>query len=178
LRNRLVLFSAVLSLVAPLASVAAAGQSRAAQPRAARLAASSILRQINAVRLDRGLRPLRAAAPLSAAARSHSVEMGERGYFEHESADGTAFWRRVRRWYASRGFGYWMVGENLLWSSGALTAAEVVRMWMNSPPHRRNLLDRRWREIGLSPRHFDTAPGVFRGLSVTIVTADFGVRQH
>jgi uncharacterized protein YkwD len=49
-------------------------------------------------------------------------------------------------------------------------------MWMTSPEHRANLLDRNWREIGLSAVHSASAPGVYHGGAVTIVTADFGVR--
>jgi uncharacterized protein YkwD len=48
---------------------------------------------------------------------------------------------------------------------------------MQSPPHRANLLDRSWREIGVSAIHFDSAPGDYAGGPVTIVTADFGVRR-
>ena len=37
-------------------------------------------------------------------------------------------------------------------------------MWMNSPPHRENLLEKNWRQIGLSVKQFDSAPGVYHGL--------------
>jgi uncharacterized protein YkwD len=47
---------------------------------------------------------------------------------------------------------------------------------MNSPEHRANLLNRKWREMGLSAVHEVNAPGVYGGDEVTIVTADFGVR--
>jgi uncharacterized protein YkwD len=103
--------------------------------------------------------------------------MGELGYFEHASYDGTAFWKRVARYYHAKGYRYWSVGENLLWSSGTLTPASAVTMWMKSRPHRKNLLDPHWRRIGLSALEFAAAPGVFEGLDVTIVTADFGVRR-
>ena len=49
-------------------------------------------------------------------------------------------------------------------------------MWMKSPPHRKNLLAKNWRQIGLSVKTFSSAPGVYHGLAVTIVTADFGAR--
>jgi uncharacterized protein YkwD len=48
---------------------------------------------------------------------------------------------------------------------------------MTSPEHRANLLDHGWREIGLSAVHVPSAPGVYGGSEVTIVTADFGVRS-
>jgi uncharacterized protein YkwD len=47
---------------------------------------------------------------------------------------------------------------------------------MDSPPHRKNLLTPGWREVGLGAVRALGAPGVYRGLDVTILTADFGVR--
>jgi len=41
----------------------------------------------------------------------------------------------------------------------------------------RERLAREWREVGVAAEHFDSAPGPFGGRSVTIVTADFGVRR-
>jgi uncharacterized protein YkwD len=138
--------------------------------------ARGIVAEINTIRAQHGLRPLRLVRPLTAAAGQHSTEMGSRGYFSHDSADGTAFWKRIEGFYGSRGYRYWSVGENLLWSAGPLSPADAVTMWMNSPPHRENLLDKDWRQIGLSVKEFDSAPGVYHGLGVTIVTADFGSR--
>ena len=91
------------------------------------------------------MQALRLVRPLTAAAGQHSTEMGSRGYFSHDSADGTSFWKRVEGFYAAHGYRYWSVGENLLWSSGTLSPAEAVTMWMKSPPHRKNLL------AGLAP---------------------------
>jgi uncharacterized protein YkwD len=48
---------------------------------------------------------------------------------------------------------------------------------MNSPEHRANILTPRWREIGISAVHVASAPGTFKGLEVTIITTDFGVRR-
>jgi uncharacterized protein YkwD len=48
---------------------------------------------------------------------------------------------------------------------------------MGSPGHRENLLSQRWREIGISAVHASSAPGVYGGQEVTIVTADFGLRR-
>jgi uncharacterized protein YkwD len=137
----------------------------------------AVLDRINQIRRGRGLRPLRYNGRLAAAAAYHSKDMARRGYFEHDSADGTAFWRRIERFYASRGFRSWTVGENLLWASDAYGAAFAVREWMHSPPHRANILSRDWREIGIGAVHSSSAPGEYRGESVTIVTADFGARN-
>lgn len=138
---------------------------------------SAVLGQINAVRARHGLVRLRMNARLSAAAEQHSSAMARRGFFSHDSADGSPFWKRVGRYYGSSGYGFWSVGENLLWASPALDAARVVGGWLESPKHRRNLLAARWREIGISAVHTGAAPGSFHGLEVTILTADFGVRR-
>jgi len=165
-----------LSLVTAAIAVPAVSAHPARHPAGSTLA-RSIVAQINSVRSQRGLKPLRLVRQLTAAAGQHSFEMGVEGYFSHDSADGTSFWKRVEGFYASHGYRYWSVGENLLWVSGNLTPAEAVTMWMNSPPHRQNLLENNWRQIGLSVKQFSSAPGIYHGLPVTIVTADFGVRH-
>jgi uncharacterized protein YkwD len=103
--------------------------------------------------------------------------MARVGYFAHESADGSSFDKRIARFYPSGRRPYWSVGENLLWSSPSIDAAGALQLWLNSPPHRENLLTARWREIGISAIHVAAAPGTFGGQPVTIVTADFGVRR-
>lgn len=150
---------------------------QAANIRAANTLESKLLDEINRVRSQRGLSSLRWSTQLTAAANQHSSSMAGKGYFTHESANGGAFWRRIASFYGQRGFQQWAVGENLLWSAPDVDPAGALRMWMNSPEHRANLLDRSWREIGVSALHAARAPGVYGGGEVTIVTADFGVRS-
>ena len=138
---------------------------------------TAVIGRINAIRRSRGLRPLRSNSRLAAAADFHSRDMARKGYFEHDSANGTAFWRRIERFYPSRGFNSWTVGENLLWGTDRYGASFAVREWMNSPPHRENILSRGWREIGIGAVFVASAPGEYRGRPVTIVTADFGSRR-
>ena len=135
-----------------------------------------IVAQINALRSRHGLAPLRLSRDLGAAAGAHSTAMVRRGFFAHESADGSAFWKRIERFYRPGGSARWSVGENLLWASPSVDARGAVAQWLRSPGHRRNMLDPSWREIGLGAVHAPSAPGVFDGLDVTVVTADFGVR--
>lgn len=137
---------------------------------------SGVLQQVNKIRAQHGLVPVKISARLTAAAAQHSTEMGADGYFRHTSYDGTAFWKRISRWYASNGYGYWSVGENLLWSSPDVDPAHALELWMNSPEHRANILAARWREIGVSAVHLQAAPGDYHGHDVTIITTDFGVR--
>jgi uncharacterized protein YkwD len=136
-----------------------------------------VLADINALRKEHGLAPLHISSRLSAAARQHSAEMAARGYFSHDSANGSSFDRRIARYYPMGGRRYWSVGENLLWSSPDVDAPGALQMWLNSPEHRANLLTARWREIGISAVHSASAPGTYGGRAVTIVTTDFGVRR-
>jgi len=138
---------------------------------------SGVLQQLNKIRTKHGLVPLKLSARLTGASAQHSTEMGADGYFEHPSHDGTSFWKRIGRWYGQHGFHYWSVGENLLWSSPDVDSAAALQLWMNSPEHRANILTARWREIGVSAVHLAAAPGAFKGLEVTIITTDFGVRH-
>jgi uncharacterized protein YkwD len=135
-----------------------------------------IVARMNAVRASHGLRPLRMSRGLRAAARQHSVEMASKGYFDHSSANGTAFWKRIARFYGSGGYRYWSVGENLYYESPDTTAASTLSAWMHSPEHRQNILTREWRDVGVSAVHAVGASGEYAGYPVTIVTVDFGVR--
>jgi uncharacterized protein YkwD len=170
----IVLAAAVLALWVVTSPAGAAADRPAA---AMRSLEQDVLANINALRRQHGLAPLRLSTALSAAARQHSTEMASRGYFSHDSANGSSFDRRIARFYPMGGRRYWSVGENLLWSSPDVDAKGALDMWFNSPEHRKNMLTARWREIGLSAVHVISAPGTYGSREVTIVTSDFGVRR-
>jgi uncharacterized protein YkwD len=162
--------AALTTLVAPAGAITQRRSTRAA-------AAAAVAAQVNLVRVQHGLRPLRVSVKLNQAADEHTAQMAKRGYFSHSSADGTAFWKRIQRFYGFGGFRFWSVGENLLWSSPDVDAPGAIRMWLNSPEHRANLLSTQWREVGISVVHVPRAGGVYGGRPATIVTSDFGVRR-
>ena len=168
-------------LAVALAAVAAGAPGASAAPRvpAASLSSleSSVLVDINAFRSQHHLARLRLSTALTRAARAHSGQMAAVGYFAHESADGSAFWKRIQTFYGSSRWQVWSVGENLLWSSPDVDAGGALKLWLASPEHRANLLSPKWREIGVSAVHAARAPGTFGGREVTIVTTDFGVRH-
>lgn len=106
-----------------------------------------VVARTNAERIRAGCGALRVDGRLAAAARAHSADMVNRHYFEHDSPDGdTPADRTAAAGYADYG------GENIAY--GQRSAAEVVADWMNSPPHRRNILDCEFTTIGvgLDPR--------------------------
>lgn len=160
---------ALLLLAAVLAPTASATKTRSSF-------ALQLLGAMNEVRAAHGLAPLDDSHLLSASAREHNLEMGRYGYFDHDSKNGAPFWVRIEHWYPPQ-HGYWAVGENILWSSPSVGPRGAMKIWMNSPEHRANILNPAWREIGISVAHFDSAPGAFGGGPTTIVTSDFGVRR-
>lgn len=161
------------------ASVMTAGASAAPRHTGAGMSVleRGVLADINAFRAAHALPLLRLSPQLTASARQHTQEMAADGYFAHESVDGTVFWRRIQRYYASAPWTYWSVGENLLWSSPDVDAAGALKMWVASPEHLANLMNKNWREIGVSALHTSAAGGPYQGLDVTIVATDFGVRR-
>ena len=172
------LFALAALLVVAVAASSAGARTHEGRTLAARDdVESGLLVQINALRRQHRLAPLRLNFSLRAAADAHSAAMANRGFFSHDSPDGTIFWKRVARFYPQGSRSYWSVGENLLWSSPDVAPADALKMWLASPPHRKNLLTARWREIGLSAIHVSSGPGVFNNAPVTVLTADFGVRR-
>jgi uncharacterized protein YkwD len=166
---------ALLVVVAVLAPVAGARTGQAA--RANVKLQSGILQELNALRMSHHLHTITLSPSLTTAAAAHTKDMAAHGYFAHESQNGAEFWKRVKQYYGSTGYGYWSVGENLLWSSPDVDPARAIKLWLASPEHRKNMLNPRWREIGISAVHVSAAPGVYGDHEVTIVTTDFGVRR-
>jgi uncharacterized protein YkwD len=138
-----------------------------------------VIAGINAVRAQHGLARLRLSLRLRAAARSHSYDMAQHGFFSHDSSNGTSASARLAHYYPSAGYTRWQVGETLLWAEPDVDAPGVVHDWLTSPEHRAILLTGAFREIGVSSVHATDATGAdFNGDVVTLVTADFGVRAH
>ncbi len=133
--------------------------------------------QINALRASYGLRPLKFSPALFESADEHCLQMIAGGYFGHRSTTGASFASRIETFYPIGRASYYAVGENLYWNAGSATSSQMIDEWMQSPEHRRNLLNPRWRQIGLATVSSPSAPGVYDGLAVTVVTADFGVRS-
>ena len=176
---KLVCVVGILAAAVALVPATAAPSSRTPVAQQATLGAleSGVLQELNSIRVRHGLAPLKVNARLNAAAVQHSRDMVARGYFKHESADGSSFWKRVQRYYGPGEYAYWSVGENLLWSSPNVDAKHALDLWMHSPEHRANILTAKWREIGVSAVHAQSAPGTYHGLEVTVITTDFGVRR-
>jgi uncharacterized protein YkwD len=114
---------------------------------------NSILRAMNTVRARHHLPELRLSHALVRAASAHSSDMARSGLMSHG-----AFQQRINRYVRSH-----MVGENLAWSSRC-SGRTIVRMWMNSAPHRAIMLSPGFRKAGV---------GISRASHFCFVTADF-----
>jgi hypothetical protein len=96
------------------------------------------------------------------------------GYFEHTSPSGITFIDRI----AGTGYTHarsWVVGENLVWGVGTYSSPQaMVTAWMNSPPHRENLLKPVFREIGVAAVR-GTPETISNPLGIT-VSSEYGFR--
>ena len=119
----------------------------------------------NRVRKNLGLRPLCVHPKLTRAARAHSADMVRKDCYAHGSV-GPRLKRYDYHWRAC--------SENIGGGHGSSGPPRAVfRRWMDSSAHRANVLDRRFREVGIG-----TATGKYKGhKGYTMYTVDFGTRR-
>ena len=135
----------------------------------------SILCLVNEERAAAGIGAVHSNPQLEAAALVHSRDMVSKRFFAHTSPEGIGFIRRISDTGYTQGAGSWLAGENLAWGSGSLsTPAQIVLSWMESPPHRANLLRGQFREIGIAVvRGTPQAVPVLDGVTIT---SEYGYR--
>jgi uncharacterized protein YkwD len=98
-------------------------------------------------------------------------------FFAHDTPAGSSVADRVQRAGYGRASGRWSIGENIGWGAGRMASPRaIVSAWMESPPHRANILSGRFREIGVgvalgAPVRLGAAAGG------AIYTTDFGRRE-
>lgn len=128
----------------------------------------NVARLLNEVRSELRRRALHPSSALTRAALAHAASMGRDGFFSHASASGESEGRRLSAYYRGP------VAEALFWRTGRVRARDVLEEWLGSSSHRRVLLGKRHRALGIGVVYVERAPGVFGGRDVTIVVADFG----
>lgn len=127
---------------------------------------------INQERRRAGLPNLAWNAALNQIARNYSRDMVRRGFFSHTDPEGRNFAERYRRGgfncairtsrnttqLGGENIAYNNLHNGTTWRNGRTTtswnteeqiAAAVVRQWMSSPGHRRNILTRHYRREGI-----------------------------
>jgi len=108
--------------------------------------ASSSERQLtyaaNRERKSRGLPTLKWDEALASAARRHATEMANQGTISHQFPGEASLPARATK----AGARFTFLAENV---AQAPSAAAVHDLWMHSPPHRANLLDRDMNSVGV-----------------------------
>ena len=100
------------------------------------------INETNEARHAKGCKPLKPSSNLTRSAQRHANDMSARDYFSHTSQSGRTWVKRIR----VAGFKD-PAGENI--ARGFSSATTVHRAWMNSPSHRRNILNCQFRYIGV-----------------------------
>lgn len=133
---------------------------------------------VNEERTSRGLGKLKPVTSLETAASAYAKRMVRERFFEHTSPDGGTFLSRIKRTSYLRGkVRRWSVGENIAWGTGTRATPEgIVRAWMASPGHKRNILNARYTELGLGTA-IGAPESTGDGLAATYVN-EFGVRHR
>jgi uncharacterized protein YkwD len=166
---------AMLLLAAPLAEARCRNAGAEPNEVSHRAVVRSTLCLLNHARGRHGLPKLHLSRKLGRAARGHSADMARRGYFSHNSRSGASFLDRIRRAGYLRRARRWYVGENIAWGTGHLaTPRAIVRAWMDSSGHRANILNRRFRHIGVGITY--NAPVRVASRAAATYTTDFGMR--
>jgi hypothetical protein len=126
-----------------------------------------LLADTNSARAANGAGSLTLNAKLDAAAQNSADDMAARNYWSHNTPDGNPPWV----WVNAQGYSYQKLGQNL--ATGFSDEQSTINGWMNSPPHRENLLNPAFKDVGFgyanNPDY--TAAG---GGPMTIVVAFYG----
>lgn len=134
---------AVSSLAAPTANATTAAPAAAAAPAGPRAVGNSYDAQVlywtNVARAKSGLRALKAGPCVDRFAERWTARMAARSYFGHQKL------RPILRSCNRR-----RAAENIAKSTGGMSAYAVVRAWMRSPGHRRNILNPKYKALGVS----------------------------
>ncbi len=130
----------------------------------------SLLADTNASRSANGVASLSLNNKLDAAAQANADDMAARDYWSHYTPDGNPPWI----WVTNQGYSYQKLGQNL--ATGFNDEQSTIDGWMASPPHRENLLDPEYKEVGFGYANVPdyTAAG---GGPMTVVVAFYGQPQ-
>jgi hypothetical protein len=131
---------------------------------------SGLLADTNAQRAANGIAALSLNAKLDAAAQANADDMAARNYWSHYTPEGNPPWI----WVTNQGYAYQALGQNL--ATVFYDEQSTINGWMASPPHRENLLNSTYTEVGFgyanNPDYTSAGGG-----PQTIVVAFYGQPQ-
>lgn len=137
---------------------------------ATQMSINGLLADTNTARTADGMGALKLNDKLDAAAQAKANDMAARDYWSHNTPDGNPPWVFV----TSQNYNYQKLGENL--AAGFADEQSTINGWLASPPHRENLLDPAYSEVGFGFTNISnyTATG---GGPMTVVVAFYGEPQ-
>jgi hypothetical protein len=122
-----------------------------------------IIELTNIEREKMGLSMLTQNDSLAQAAEAKANNMFEENYWAHFSPSGKDPWGFMK----DAGYRFSFAGENL--AKNFTNSDEVIKAWMNSPSHKENIVNGRFRDIGIA-----VVDGVLDGQQTTLVVQMFG----
>jgi hypothetical protein len=105
--------------------------------------AQTLFESANHERAAQGLPPLKWSATLAGAARQHALRMAAQNTLSHQLPGEPGMADRA----SQAGVRFSSLAENVAEGS---SAESIHRQWMNSPPHRANLLDAQLDSVGIA----------------------------
>lgn len=129
----------------------------------AKVVAKNIITLSNTEREENGLGILYENESLSNAAYKKLEDMFAKGYWDHTGPNGETAWQFI----TGAGYRYMLAGENL--ARGFNNSDAAITAWMESPSHRANILNSRFKEIGVA-----VGSGKLSGNNTTVIVQLFG----
>lgn len=120
---------------------------------ATNMSVSGLLEGTNNERSSNGKTALSLNSKLNQAAQAKANDMVARNYWSHNTPEGNPPWIFIDQ----TGYNYNKAGENLAY--GFMSSSDTVAGWMNSPPHRDNMLDSAFTEVGFGFTNSDDFQG-------------------
>jgi len=131
------------------------------------MSVSGLLTDTNAARSRNGVASLNLNDQLDAAAQASANDMAARNYWSHNTPEGNPPWV----WVTNQGYTYQKLGQNL--AAGFNDEQSTINGWMASAPHRENLLDPAYSNVGFgfanNPNYTSASGG-----PMTIIVAFYG----
>lgn len=107
---------------------------------------ATLFEEVNAARLRHHLIPLQRSPEADHVARAHALDMARRGYLSHDAPEGS---NPVDRLESGGLRGFSLAAENIGWTDRHDPTREILRGWLESAVHRRNLLSAPFNTTGL-----------------------------
>lgn len=120
----------------------------------------------NIERQKMGLSPVSENSALNKAAELKAQNMFSENYWAHFAPSGKTPWDFI----LGAGYRFTFAGENL--AKNFYSSEEIVKAWMASSTHRDNLLNSKYKDIGIA-----VTEGVLNGQKTTLVVQEFGTTE-